>query len=56
MENKTLIIAIHYLIEKDDENAFDILLEEFSETATKEELRIGIRVLENLILDLRHGE
>ena len=56
MENKTLTTVIHYLIEKNDENAFDILLEEFSETATKEELRIGIRVLENRILDLRHGE
>lgn len=48
---KTFDIAIHYLVERGDENAFDILLDEFLEHATGNELRKASLVLAELGYD-----
>lgn len=48
---KTFDAAIYYLVEKDDENAFDILLDEFLEHATGNELRKACLVLAELGYD-----
>ena len=46
--------ALSYLTEQDDENAFDILLDEFSSKATRGELKRALFLLENTVLDYKH--
>jgi|GEM_PF-2415758 len=46
--------AIRLLTDEDNENAFDILLDEFCHQATMGELKKGILLLENLVLDQIH--
>ena len=46
--------AIYYLTKEKEENAFDILLEEFFDNAKKSDLKIGFFALETLILNEKH--
>ena len=39
------LTALYYLLEEDDENAFDILLDEFLESANEDEVKEAMRSL-----------
>lgn len=55
MENLDILKKVlDYLIEQDGENAFDILLDEFSSKATRGELTRALFLLENTVLDYKH--
>ena len=49
-----LNLAIHRLLSENDENGFDILLEEFYGNARRSELKIALFALETLLLNEIH--